>query len=60
MLLFVRMSVTKNRSKLENFLEYQRALSMMPSNDIKKLETMKTGREEPRPKGGVIQNSAKG
>ena len=36
----------KNRSKLQNFLEYQRALSTMPSNDIKKLETMKTGREE--------------
>ena len=46
MLLFVRMSVAKNRSKLQNFLEYQRALSTMPSNDIKKLETMKTGREE--------------
>ena len=46
MLLFVRMSVAKNRSKLQNFLEYQRALSTMPSIDIKKLETMKTGREE--------------
>uniref|UniRef100_A0A914CS76 Uncharacterized protein n=1 Tax=Acrobeloides nanus TaxID=290746 RepID=A0A914CS76_9BILA len=46
MLLFVSMNVAKNRSKLQNFLEYQRALSTMPSNDIKKLETMKTGREE--------------
>ena len=42
----MRMSVAKNRSKLQNFLEYKRALLTMPSNDIKKLETMKTGREE--------------